>query len=118
MGLFSTKKADPASQVAEHSVIARYRLSPGPGGTATDLTSVYALEDRLIEAIGAARAGEFDGPQFAEDELILCAYGPDADRLFAAMEPALRAFPARPGQVLLRYGGYADTDATEHLVQL
>ena len=49
---------------------------------------------------------------------MLSAYGPDASRLFAAMEPALRSFPARPALVLLRYGAYDDPNAAEQLVRL
>jgi hypothetical protein len=104
--------------VSEHAVIARYQLSGGPTGTATDMHSLFTLEDRLIRAIGEARAGEFDGNEFGPGVVTLYAYGPDANRLFAAMEPVLRSFPPRPAQVLLRYGGYEDETAPEVVVQL
>lgn len=104
-------------------MIARFRLAPGPSGTATNLDNVYALEEQLAAAIEAARAGEFEPPQFGRDEsgeneLMLSAYGPDANRLFTAMEPALRSFPARPAWVLLRFGAYDDPNAAEQLVRL
>jgi hypothetical protein len=104
-------------------VIARFRLAPGPRGTATNLANVYALEEQLASAIEVARAGEFEPPQFGRDEagqneLVLSAYGPNADRLYEAMEPALRSFPARPAWVLLRYGSYDDPNAAEQLVRL
>ncbi len=118
MGLFSRKAASSALDTGEQSVIARFQLGAGPSGTATDMYSVYALEERLAAAIREARAGEFDGPQFGDSDVVLCAYGPDADRLFAAMEPALRSFPPRPASVLLRYGGYDDPGAPEYTVQL
>jgi hypothetical protein len=123
MGFFSRIKSGVAGSpltapVAEHAVIARYQLGAGPSGTATDMHSLASLEDRLIQAIGAARAGEFEGPQFGAGEVTLYAYGPDADRLYAAMEPVLRSFPPRPAQVLLRYGAYEDTHAPERLLEL
>jgi hypothetical protein len=123
MGLLSRLKAKTAGAparlaMAEQTVIARYQLSSGPTGTSTDLQSLATLEDRLIQAIGHAKAGEFDGNQFGPNEVTLFAYGPDADRLYAAMEPILRSFPARPAQVLVRYGGFQDDRAPQHLIEL
>jgi putative IMPACT (imprinted ancient) family translation regulator len=123
MGLLSRLKAKATSApvglpMAEQTVIARYQLSSGPNGTSTDIHSLATLEDRLIEAISAARVGEFDGNEFGTGEVTLFAYGPDADQLFAAMEPILRSFPARPAHVLLRYGGLQDENAPEALVEL
>lgn len=102
----------------EHSVIARYQLAAGPTGTATDSSSLYVLEDKLTQAIADARAGEFDGTELGDGEVRLFAYGPDVNRLFQAMEPALRAFPARPAQVVLRYGRYEDADVPESVIEL
>jgi len=125
MGLLSRLKARTtpqgartSAQVAEQTVIARYQLTSGPNGTSTDIHSLATLEDRLVRAIGDARAGEFDGNEFGAGEVTLFAYGPDADRLFAAMEPILRSFPARPAQVLLRYGALEDDQAPSVLVEL
>ncbi len=122
MGLLSRLKASTAAsapaEVAEQTVIARYQLSSGPTGTSTDIHSLATLEDRLVKAIREARAGEFDGNEFGTGEVTLFAYGPDADRLFAAMEPILRSFPARPAQVLLRYGALADDQAPSVLIDL
>ena|SRR5215207_824419 len=123
MGFLSRLKAKTAGApaglaMAEQTVIARYQLSSGPTGTSTDLQSLATLEDRLIQAIGDAKVGEFDGNQFGPQEVTLFAYGPDADRLYAAMEPILRSFPARPAQVLVRYGGFQDDQAPQHLIDL
>src|SRR5262245_31414787 len=83
MGLFSRLRpggsvapGQPASGnavVAEQAVIAQYQLAAGPTGTATDMYSLFTLEERLIEAIGAARAGEFDGNEFGPGEVTLYA---------------------------------------------
>ncbi|GIF00622.1 hypothetical protein [Paractinoplanes rishiriensis] len=74
--------------------------------------AVAALEDRLVGAIEAAQAGEFDGNLIDCGEVRLFAFGPDASDLFAAMEPHLRAFPARPAHATLRIGN------TEQRVEL
>ena len=68
------------------------------------------FEDRLIAAIEEAEAGEFDGNEIALDgsEVVLYAYGSDADALFDAMEPALAELPPLPGSYALKRSGPAD----------
>jgi hypothetical protein len=86
---------------------------------AVQTEAVFALEDRLIEAIEGAGAGEFDGNAIAVDEVILYAYGPDADALFEAMEPVLAELPPLPGSYALkRYGAADDPQAQEVRVEL
>lgn len=65
------------------------------------------LEQQLERAIAAARAGEFDGNEVAADgsDSYLYMYGPDADRLFAAVRATLEATEfMRGARVRLRYG--------------
>jgi len=70
-----------------------------------DLSTLFALEDQLIEAIAAKDAGEFDGNEVGPDGATLFAYGADADRLYAAMEPVLNAHPlCNHARVVLRKG--------------
>ena len=72
-----------------------------------DLGALFDLEDKLIEAIEAAAAGELDGNEIAVDGShgYVFMYGPDARRLFAAIEPVLRASTvAKGGNVELRFG--------------
>ena len=71
-----------------------------------DLKRVHDLEDALTEAIDAANAGEFDGNDVGEGECILYAYGPDADALFAAIQPVVAAHREllSGGYAVLRYG--------------
>ena len=83
--------------------------------------AVFELEDRLIEAIEQAHAGEFDGNEIALDgsEVVLYAYGPDADALFEAMRPSLAEVEPRPGShAIKRYGPAADPQAREARVEL
>jgi hypothetical protein len=72
----------------EQAVIVRVAF-PFQRGDAM-LDGVFALEDRLIQAISAACVGEFDGDEVGKGELALYMYGPDAERLFATVEPLLR----------------------------
>jgi len=77
----------------------------------TDLGPLSALEDRLIAAIAAANAGEFDGNEVAVDggDGYLYMYGLDADALFAAVRPVLEATPFMNGaRATIRYGPPGD----------
>jgi hypothetical protein len=73
----------------------------------TDLSRLFALEERLEAVIADASAGEFDGNEVATDgsDGTLYMYGPDADALFAVVRPALEATDfMRGARVRLRYG--------------
>jgi hypothetical protein len=74
------------------------------------------LEDRLSEAIQQAGVGEFDGNEVGVGGATLFMYGPSAEKLFAAIEPVLRASPLCSGaRVVIRSGG---PGAHERLVDL
>ncbi|HZN22132.1 MAG TPA: hypothetical protein VFB57_06210 [Gaiellaceae bacterium] len=79
---------------------------------------VADVEDRLIEAIEKAGVGEFDGNVMGPGEVVLYAYGPDADALFDVMAPILRAIPAREAFAIKRYGEAGDPRAHEERVDL
>jgi hypothetical protein len=102
----------------EHAVLVTYALSGDRFGEDKEREAVYALTARLAEAVEAADAGDFDGNEFGGGEVVLYAYGPDANRLFAAMEPQLRAFPARPAHAVLRFGEADDPTAIEQRIDL
>jgi hypothetical protein len=102
----------------EHAVLVTYALSDARFGQEREREAIYALTARLAEAVDAADAGEFDGNEFGSGEVVLYAYGPDANRLFAAMEPQLRAFPARPAHVVLRFGEAEDPTTIEQRIHL
>lgn len=99
-------------------MIVHYSLAGGDMGTTAERETVFALEDRLIAAIEATASGEFDGNEFGGGEAVLYAYGADAEALFAAMEPTLRGFPARPAYATLRFGHASDASAPERRVDL
>ncbi|MGX6600790.1 hypothetical protein ACWKSP_01435 [Micromonosporaceae bacterium Da 78-11] len=72
----------------------------------------------LTTAIKSAGVGELDGNEFGGGEVVLYTYGPDASRLFSAMEADLRAFSARPAHAVLRYGEASDPVAIEQRIDL
>ncbi|MEV4539087.1 hypothetical protein AB0J82_35470 [Asanoa sp. NPDC049518] len=80
--------------------------------------AIHGLEDRLEKAITEAGVGEYDGNEIGGGEAVLFAYGPDATKLFAAMERELRAFPPRPAYAILRFGAPDDPAAVEKRMDL
>lgn len=121
MGFFRQQRRPdlpPAAQEppAEHAVVASFTLAGV--GAAGHVRRVARLEQQLRFTVWLRRAGELDGSMLGPDLVQLFAYGPDADRLFAVMEPALRRFPARPAHVTLRYGAADDSRAQERRVDL
>ena len=64
------------------------------------------LEDQLSAAIAARALGEFDGNEVGPGETKLYMYGPDAEQLFAGIEPILRGYPLCKGaKIVIRKGG-------------
>jgi hypothetical protein len=99
-------KSDGDAKSAEHAVVVTFDY-----GGSTDLEPLFKLEGQLESAIGAARVGEYDGNEVAVDgsDGTLYMYGPDADKLFAAVRPVLEACPFMKGGVVkLRYGPPTD----------
>src|SRR3990172_8204995 len=54
---------------------------------------LMTIEDELEAALEGKGIGEFDGNEIGPDGATLFLYGPDAERLFAAIESSLRAYP-------------------------
>jgi len=68
---------------------------------------LFPLEEELISALENSGVGEFDGDEVAVDgsAATLYMYGPDAERLFRAVEPILRNSPlCRGATVEIRSG--------------
>jgi hypothetical protein len=66
---------------------------------------LQGLEDRVNPILRSKHLGEFDGEDTGQKETVLYFYGPDAEALFAAIEPELRAYPLCLGaRVVLRKG--------------
>jgi hypothetical protein len=103
--ILGKKRPEPPSQSPEHAVLVQFAYG------STDLSRLFALEERLEAAIAAAGAGEFDGNEVATDgsDGTLYMYGPDADKLLAVVRPTLEATDfMRGARVRLRYGPPVD----------
>ncbi|WP_037625143.1 hypothetical protein [Streptomyces aureus] len=100
--------SDAPATPPEHSVIARFRLGGGGFGDADQRAVVREAERTMADAVRAAGVGDVDGNEFGGGEVVIFAYGPDAEALYRVMEPDLRALPFRPAHVVLRYGEAAD----------
>jgi hypothetical protein len=74
-------------------------------GASDDFASMQELGDRLREHVEAARVGEFDGDMIGKDRAMLYLYGPDADRLWEAMEGLLRSASLPAGAYVVKQYG-------------
>lgn len=98
----------------EQAVIVHLRLSDDGFGSSDEREMLLGLQERMAAAIEDADVGEFDGDMFGGGECVLYMYGPDADRLFAAVEPILSACSlASGGFAIKRYGQASDPEARE-----
>ena len=98
----------------EQAVIVHLRLSNDRFGSSGEREALFVLEGEMTKAIEQADAGEFDGDEFGEGECVLYMYGPKADRLFTAIEPALKSSPlASGGYAIKRYGDVSDLTAPQ-----
>jgi hypothetical protein len=98
----------------EHAVIVHINLLDRQIETRRQYEAVQILEDQLERAIKDVSAGEFDGDEFENDKCVLYMYGPDADRLYQAIEPVLKAAQlASGGYAIKRYGTAGNLNARE-----
>jgi hypothetical protein len=70
-----------------------------------DGSQLDAVEEPLMEALGSAGVGEYDGHEIGPGEVTLYCYGSDADRLLEAIQPVLlRTALPRGSYAVKRYG--------------
>lgn len=111
--------APVAAPAMQHAVVIHLRLSDGRFGAAGEVPRLMELERRIEAVVEAASVGELDGNEVGAGEFVVFTRGPDADRLYATLEPLLRASPlAKGGFVVKRYGAAGDPDAGETRVEL
>ena len=117
--LFGQPGPPPVPREPEQAVRVHLQLSDTQFGSPTEREAIGNLSDRLDEAIRTQEAGEFDGDEFGDGECVLYMYGPDADKLFAVVEPLLRATPlCRGGYAIKRYGQAEDEAARQVRVEM
>lgn len=98
------------SQMTDHAVLVHIT------SLQDDDTGLDEIEDPLIEAIEAAGVGEFDGNDIGADGAVLYMYGPDADRLWDAVETIVRAAGFGSGSYAVKR--YGEPGATEVRIEL
>lgn len=86
----------------------------------TDLSRLFELENRLMDAIAAANAGELDGHEIAMDgsDGFYFMYGPDADRLLSAILPVLESSDFMKGAEVRRRYGPPDDNSREVVITI
>lgn len=105
--------ADDSQPAADHDVLVQLRLSNRSMGTASERQDVEALTQQLEDAVVAAAVGDCDGSEIGAGECTLFFAGPDADRLFAVLQPLLRRHPlGRGAKVTLQRGEGEPTTQT------
>jgi len=89
---------------AEHAVVV-YIDGTGLSADDHDKYDLETIETELLGLIDANDVGEYDGNEVGEGGATLFMYGPDGERLFATVEPALRAYPLTThARVVIRAG--------------
>lgn len=77
-------------------------------GLSAEVLDTYGLENIEVELLGIIDAqglGEYDGNEVGEGGATLFMYGPDGERLFAAVEATLRTSPlCKHARVVIRAG--------------
>jgi len=112
-----TSSALPAP--SEHAVTLHLPFSRGGLGAKDEDVVCQQIEDDLEEEIDRAGVGEMDGNEIGGGECMLFMYGPDADKLFAAVAPRARSSRlGRRAWAIKRYGSVDDPNAREVRVDL
>ena len=100
---------DNATDRCEQDVLVHLKLSNKAMGTAMERLELQQLADQLEAAVLDAKVGEYDGDEYGGGECILFFAGPDADKLFAVLQPLLRASPqSRGAHVQIQSGADAE----------
>ena len=109
--------SDAEATVAKHEEAVIVHFDYGQ----KDWSRIFEFEESLEEALAQAAVGEYDGNELATDgsDGSMYMYGPNADALFAIVEPRLvSATFLRNIVVTLRYGAATDPAARERKIKL
>ena len=111
-------KSKPNQDLPEHALIVTLKLSNDEHGSDEERNQIHELTDKFDLAINEAGVGEFDGDKFGDGNCILYMYGTDVDRLFAIVDPLLRASQLAKGAIAIkRYGDASNHNAKEEKIQ-
>ncbi len=103
--IFGNKpRAAPQNSSPQQAVLV-YLDATGLPPDVYERNDLSTLEDQLRGVLDNPSVGEYDGNEFRDATTVLYMYGPDSERLFASVEPTLRAYPlCRNARVLIRPG--------------
>lgn len=77
---------------------------------------VTELEDQLDKALTVANVGSYDGNEYGPSETVLYMYGPDSEKMFAAIRSVLESHPlCERARVIIRKGGPGSEYREENL---
>lgn len=107
------RKPSTSAESFEHAVLLYIPLSDSGFGSPEEREAIRKFSDEFEEAITASNVGEFDGDEFGEGQCTLFMYGRNADALFDAIEPVLRAGCRAGSYAIKRYGNAGDPNARE-----
>ena len=95
------RRIDSTLRAVEQAVIVRFNFPSG------NLDYIFQIEDQLAKAVEGLALGQLAGNEIALDgrDNLFYLYGPDADKIFTAIEPVLLQWDIlSEAKVLLRYG--------------
>jgi hypothetical protein len=109
--------------MTQHSVVVQFYDFADKFWTeeSRSLDPLFALEDELNAVLEGTDVGELDGHEIAVDgsDGFLFLYGPDADALFALIEPILRKSAVMAGaDATLRYGEPDEADLKQRHITI
>ena len=110
------KGSSPDPVPVEQAVLIRLPLSDDEFGVEGERAAIHALATDIAAAIAESGTGEYDGDEFGDGQCTLYLYGPDADRLWSAVEgPVREAEVSRGARVTKRYGGPSPNTRSEQV---
>jgi len=116
MGLFDKLLGRKQSANSQEAVLIHFDLGFKSNGNHFGFDDMVDLEDNLIAVIERRQVGELDGNEIGATDGTIFTYGPNADLLFTAIEPILRAHPlCRGARVVIRKGGHGSPETEVHL---
>lgn len=109
MGLFdflkSNKPSIPHSTLGAEQAVLVYLDGVSLPDEIYESCDTSTIEDLLAPVLQDLGVGEFDGTEAGPSDTCLFLYGPDAEKLFAAIEPVLKGYPLCQGaRVVIRQG--------------
>lgn len=110
---------EASAESPEQAVLVYLRLSDDNVGTDDERRQIHALSNALEAVLKDSPVGDFDGEEFDDGRCTLYLYGPEADALFAAIEPTLRSHAiTRGGTAIKCYAPIPGRDPDEVEVPL